>query len=162
MVKIKAYQKNSFVDLDNCMVQLMDYIIKIDPLHLCRRAPKYSPQYAKNLLKKVKDNKGTIFLAYENTNITGCIVGIVEKQSKADLLENKPMKVGRILELVVLDQYRGQGIGQMLMKKMEKCLKDKKCKYIRVDVFAPNKNARGFYRKFHYHERALDLLKVIN
>lgn len=158
----KKYQKNYFKDLDYCMLELLDFIIKIDPLKRLHRARKYSPEYTENIVKKVKKYNGAIFLAYDNKKIAGCIVGIIEKQSPENLLGCIPTKAGRILELFVEKKYRGSGIGKMLMGKMEKYMKSKKCDVMRVEVFDPNTTAHRFYKKLQFNDRVIDMIKLLD
>lgn len=160
-IKFKEYQKNDFKDLDHCMVQLQDFLVKMDPLKRLRRGPKYSPQYANNILEKVAKYDGVIFLVYDDKKIVGCIVGIIEKQSEKNLLECVPTRAGRIVELFVSSKYRSLGIGKKLMTKMEVYMRKKKCDAIRVEVFEPNKAAHNFYRKFDFQDRVIDMIKLL-
>lgn len=160
-IKLKKYQKNNFKDLDYCMVQLQGFLENIDPLKRLRRSRDYSPEYANNIISKIKKNNGIIFLAFDNKKIVGCIVGIIEKQSKKNLLECVPTKAGRILELFVADGYRNYGIGKKLIKKLENYLRKKKCDVIRVEVFEPNKKAHYFYNGLGFRDRVIDLIKLL-
>lgn len=55
-IKIKKYQKNNVEDFDRCMIELQDFLVKIDPLQRLRRAANYSPQYANNVINKAAHN----------------------------------------------------------------------------------------------------------
>jgi len=157
----KTYRKSAFKDLDKCMVGLQDFLVKTDPLkHLCK-GTKYSPKYALNLVEKIKKYGGTIFLAYDDKKVIGCIAGIMEKQSKDDLLECVPTRAGRILELFVVKDERRHGIGQKLMQKMENYFQKKHCDLIRIEVFEPNKTAHNFYKKLDYGDRIVDMIKML-
>lgn len=160
-IKFKKYQKNDFKELDQCMVQLQDFIVKLDPLKRLRRSSKYSPQYSLNIIEKITKYDGVIFLAYDDKKIVGCIVGIIEVQSKKNLLECVPTRAGRIVELFVSSKYRNFGIGKQLMSKMENYLRENKCDVIRIEVFEPNKAAHNFYKKLHYQDRAIDMIKLL-
>ena len=160
-IKFKEYQKNDFKDLDHCMIQLQDFIVKIDPLKRLRRAARYSPQYANNVLEKVTKYDGVIFLVYDDKKIVGCIAGIIEKQSKENLLECVPTRAGRVVELFVSSKYRSLGIGKKLMSKLESYMRKKKCDLIRAEVFEPNNAAHNFYKKFDYQDRAIDMIKLL-
>lgn len=160
-IKIKKYQKNNVKDFDRCMIQLQDFLVKIDPLQRLRRAANYSPQYANNVINKVVKYDGVLFLAYDHQKIVGCIAAIIEKQSKKNLLELPPTKAGRILELFVWDEYRNLGLGKKLMAKAENYLRQKRCDVIRVEVFAPNKAAHNFYRQLNYQNRLIDMIKPL-
>ena len=160
-IKFKEYQKNDFKDLDRCMIQLQDFLLKIDPLKRLRRSSNYSPQYTNNVLEKVTKYDGVIFLVYDDKKIVGCIVGIIEKQSEKNLLECVPTRAGRIVELFVSSKYRSLGIGKKLMVKMEAFMRKKKCDVIRVEVFEPNTAAHNFYRKFDFQDRVIDMIKIL-
>ncbi len=160
-IKFKKYQKNDFKEFDKCMVQLQDFLVRMDPLKRLRRSSKYSPQYSRNVIEKITKYDGVILLAYDGIKIVGCIVGIIEKQPKENLLECVPTQAGRIVELFVADTHRNLGIGQQLMEKMENYMRGKKCDVIRVEVFEPNKTAHNFYKKFDYQDRVIDMIRLL-
>lgn len=143
------------------MEHLQDYLISVDTLKRLRRLPAYGGRYTRALISKVKKNKGLILLAYNDRDIAGCIAGIIERQSKDNLLECVPTKVGRVLELVVFEGYRRQGLGGKLMKRMETYFRRNGCDTIRVEVFEPNRKARGFYHRSGYQDRVVDIIKRI-
>lgn len=160
-IKFKRYQKDAFKEFDQCMVQLQNFLVKIDPLKRLRRASTYSPQYANHVIDKVAKYDGVIFLAYNNKQIVGCIAGVIEKQPWKNLLELVPTRAGRVVELFVSDAYRSLGIGKQLIEKVEDYMLKKKCDVVRVEVFEPNKAAHNFYKKLHYQDRVIDMIKVL-
>ncbi|MFH0837830.1 MAG: GNAT family N-acetyltransferase [Patescibacteria group bacterium] len=160
-ISIKKYRKTDFDELNDCLCQLQDFLVKIDPLARLRRAPDYSPEYTKNLIDKTEKQNGVIFLAYGGGKVVGFIAGIIDEQSKKNLLECVPTKAGRIVELYVSEAYRSAGIGQQLMEKMEDYMKKKKCDVLRVEVFEPNKTAHQFYCKLRYQNRMIDMIKPL-
>ncbi len=95
------------------------------------------------LLQNDEDN---IILVTEHKNgeIVGWIHGYIYK-----LIITDPM-IG-IGGIVVDSQYRKQGIGQALMKEIEKWGKKKECKeiYLRSNVI--RKEAHEFYKKLGFH-----------
>ena len=78
-----------------------------------------------------------------------------------DYLDYKCPKRGEITELVVSNNVRSKGIGNMLISKMEEYFKSLGCEYILVDVFAYNENAIKFYDKNGYHSRMYTNIKKI-
>ncbi len=121
-MQIQKY--SNFSDLVNCMQELQDFIVSIDPLKLNRRLPNYAPIYTQHLIERVTKNNGIIYLAQQQQKILGCIAGIVEVQSEEELLGCVKLKTGRILELVVAKTSRGQRIGQELMQQTESYFKE--------------------------------------
>ena len=85
----------------------------------------------------------------------------IETQSKNNLFECVPTKSGRILELFILDSYRGLRLGKKLMQQMENYFKKNNCDIVRVEVFVPNKNAHNFYEKLDYSDRVIDMIKLL-
>jgi ribosomal protein S18 acetylase RimI-like enzyme len=158
-ITFKLYNKFYFKDLEICMKELQDFIVNIDPLERLRRLPRYGKNYTRNLIKKILKQNGLIILMYDEEKIVGCIAGIIEKQSKDNLLECIPTKAGRILELFVLNSYRGLRLGKRLMQKMEDYFKKNKCDIVRVEVFVPNKDAHYFYQHLDYSDRVVDMIK---
>lgn len=160
-IKFQPYKESNLKDLEICMEKLQDYLIEIDPLKRLIRLPTYGKKYTQNLIKKILKQDGLIILAYDEKKIIGCIAGTIEVQSKDNLLECIPTKSGRVLELFVLESYRGHQIGKRLMEKMEEYFKKKNCDIIRIEVFKPNTNTHNFYQRLNYQDRVIDMVKSL-
>lgn len=160
-ITLRPYRPTDFKDFAHCMAKLQEFLKGIDPLKRLRKGLGFGVKYAQSVLEKVEKHEGVIFLAYEEGKVVGCIAGIVEKQSVQSLLMCVPTRGGRVLELVVLKEYRGRGVGKRLMQKMECYLREKKCDVILIEVFAPNQNAHDFYRALGYEDRVRDVMKVL-
>jgi len=160
-ITFKQYIETDFNDLALCMERLQDFIVGIDSLKRLHKPPTFGKKYTTNLVKDVTKQNGLIILAYDGKKIIGCIAGFIEKQTKRDLIECIPTTVGRIPELFVSEQYRGNDIGKKLMQRMEAYFKKNNCDVIRINVFAYNKNAQKFYQKLDYSDRVVNMIKVI-
>lgn len=113
-------------------------------------------------LEEISNNNGKCFIAIENNQVIGLIMGIIIKYEKYDYLDYKCPKSGEITELIVTNSTRKKGVGKELIKTMENYFKNEGCEYILVDVFAYNKNAINFYSKKGYHPRMYrDIKKII-
>lgn len=112
--------------------------------------------------RRCKDNKGAIYLEDDNGSIAGCIAGIIPALTEDDILEGYPSRDGKILELYVQPNYRGQQVGFGLMRAMEQYFQQAGCKGCHVDCFAPNVAAHTFYRKLGYVDRLTTLLRVFS
>ena len=112
-------------------------------------------------MNKVKQQNGKIYLSIENNIVIGLIIGIVEEKDEIDKLTNDCAKTGAILELVVRNDVRGQGIGKTLLEKMEEYFKSINCKRINIEVFGPNKKGLNFYEKSDYIIRDMIISKRI-
>lgn len=160
-ISIKKYSAEDKKILVKLMEELQDFLVQIDPLKILRRMPEYGEEYTKGLLKKVEKLNGAIFVANFGKNPAGLVLGIIETKDKNDLLDSVPTKVGRILELIVSEKYRGKKIGSVLMSRIEDYFRQQDCDVIRLEVFEPNHSARNFYKHQEYEERVIDLIKVI-
>jgi ribosomal protein S18 acetylase RimI-like enzyme len=160
MINIIKYNGNK-INIVGLIEELQDYLIEIDPLKRLTRLPKYGEVYIDNLLEKIKNQDGVIYIAEIDNMPVGMIAGVFEEQTDLDKLECIPSKPARILELIVNEKYRNQSIGSLLMNKIEEHFKEKGADIIRVEVFEPNKNTHNFYSKSGYEDRSIDMVKKI-
>jgi ribosomal protein S18 acetylase RimI-like enzyme len=142
-----------------CMEELQDYLVKVDEMKFTRRMPEYGEHFTEKLLQEVRDKNGRIYVSLDEGRIVGFIAGIVYEWSTEVLLECIPLKSGRILELFVDSEHRRQGIGKMLMRKIEEYFRISGCDVYRVEVFEPNTEAYQFYRGLGYQDRIVDMMK---
>ena len=160
-VTIHEYVAKDSTKIVELLDELQRHIAAVDTLKRNRCLPGHGVAFFRLLIDKIEKNKGKIFIAKQNGKIAGFIAGILQQQSKEDLFECIPTKVGRILELFVRPECRTQGIGQGLMNKVEEYFKEQKCDVVRVEVFVPNKVAHSFYKNAGYLNRMMDLMKVL-
>lgn len=159
---ITEYEEKYLNDVKDLLVELEEYIINIDEDNLDRLHEEYRDKMAILDLKEVKENDGMCFIALENNKVIGLIMGCIFPYDEYDYLDYKCPKRGEITELIVSKNARSNGVGNLLMKKMEDYFKSKNCEYIIVDVFAYNHNAYNFYNKKGYHSRMQTLIKKIS
>lgn len=60
--------------------------------------------------------------------------------------------------LVIIEEYRNQGYGKMLVDAWETCMKNSKYQFVMTSTLC-NENAQHFYRKLHYIDAGSLLLK---
>lgn len=161
IIKIIEYENKYLEDVKDLLVELEEYIVSIDKDNLDRVHEEYREKMAVLDLEEVKNNDGKCYIAVEDEKAVGVIMGCIPKYDEYDYLDYKCPKCGQVTELVVSKKVRSHGIGQQLMDKMENYFKEKKCEYIKIDVFAYNENAIKFYEKKGYHTRMLIDIKKI-
>ena len=160
-MKIIEYDDKYLEDVRDLLVELEEYILTIDEDELDQLHPEYREKMALLDLQEVNENDGKCYLAIENDKAIGLIMGIIIKFDEYDYLDYKCPKEGEITELIVTSKTRNNGVGQLLMEKMEEYFKSVGCEYILVDVFAYNKNGINFYDKQGYHPRMHTGIKKI-
>jgi ribosomal protein S18 acetylase RimI-like enzyme len=155
-----------YVGSDNGIIagmfdDFLDYLAGIDILGRLRRTEGYGKHQLDTVLGDVDRKEGVFLVAEENGEIVGFVVALMIRQTAAERLEVIPVVPGRITELYVAEGYRGTGIGTALITAAEGYLRDKGCDSVFLEVFSPNTNAYGFYRKLGYLDRTVDLLKKL-
>ena len=161
ILKIIEYEDKYLEDIRDLLVELEEYIISIDEDKLDQLHPEYREKMALIDLKEVKEYNGKCYLAIENDKTVGLIMGIIPPYDEYDYLDYKCPRRGEITELIVTSKIRSKGIGQALMKEMEKYFLSQNCEYIIVDVFGYNDNGLKFYFNQGYHARMLTAIKKI-
>ena len=161
MLKIIEYEEKYLEDVRELLVELEQYIISIDEDNLDQLHNDYREKMALIDLEEVKQKNGICYLAVENNTVLGCIMGIIPEYDQYDYLDFKCPKRGEIIELIVSKMSRGNGIGKLLIDKMEDYFKSMDCEYSYVDVFAYNKRGQDFYNREGYHSRMFINLKKL-
>lgn len=160
-MKIIEYEDVYLEDVRDLLVELEEYIVTIDEDNLDQVGEEYREKMAIFDLKEVKENNGKVYLAVENDNVVGLIMGIIRHFDEVDYLDYKCPHSGVITEFIVSKNARNGGVGTMLINKIEEYFKLCGCEYIFVDVFAYNKNAIKFYQNKNFHSRMYSMIKEI-
>ena len=160
-MKIVEYEDKYLNDVKDLLVELEEYILSIDEDDLDQLHPEYRDKMALIDLEEVNENNGKCFLAIEDEKVIGLIMGAVRKYDEYDYLDYKCPKRGEVIELIISQKARSNGLGKHLMNKMEEYFKSIGCEYITIDVFAYNKIGINFYEKQGYHPRGIIDIKKI-
>ncbi len=87
----------------------------------------------------MKDPIKIIFIAEEQNEIIGFIVGAASKGIR--------YKEG-LLDIYIKEEYRGKGIGTLLMDTMFEWFRKEDCRSVMINAYADNKLALDFYKKY--------------
>lgn len=158
---IVEYDSKYDEHIKDLLVELQNYLVDIDNWHTQILKPEYRENMFKLDMEKVRRQNGKIYLYIEDNVAIGIIIGIIEEKDEIDKLTNDCAKTGSILELVVKNDIRGNGIGKLLLGKIEQFFKDVDCKRINIEVFGPNKKGLSFYEKNGYVTRDIIVSKKI-
>lgn len=149
-MQIIEYNSKYDEQIKDLLVELQNYLIDIDDWHTQVMLPEYREGNFQMDLRKVNNQEGKIYLAIENELIIGLIMGVVEEKDEIDKLTNDCAKTGSVIELIVKNNIRGNGIGKILLDKIENYFKSINCKRVNIEVFGPNKKGLNFYEKNDY------------
>lgn len=161
-IEIIEYSSEFDEQVKDLLVDLQNYLIDIDDWHTQVMLPEYREESFKMDMEKVNNQDGKVYLAIENDLIVGLIMGIVEKKDDIDKLTNDCAKTGSVIELIVKSNIRGNGIGKLLLEKIEEYFKNIDCKRINIEVFGPNKKGLNFYEKNGYIPRDIIVSKKLD
>ncbi len=160
-MKIIEYEEKYLDDVRDLLTELEEYIVSIDKDELDHVDKEYHEKMALVSLDIVKKNNGKCYLAIDNNEVIGLIMGTIPPYDKYDYLDYKCPKRGIITELVVSKKKRNTGVGKELMNTIESYFKDNGCEYSLVDVFAYNENGINFYSRRGYHPRMYTDIKKL-
>ena len=160
-MQIVEYDSKFDEQIKDLLVELQNYLVDIDDWHTQVMLPEYREKSFKLDIKKVSTQYGKIYLSVEGNRVIGLIMGIVEEKDEIDRLTNDCAKTGSVIELIVKNNIRGNGIGKKLLQKMEEYFKSINCIRINVEVFGPNKKGMNFYQKNDYVVRNMIVSKRI-
>lgn len=159
-VEIIEYSNQYDEQIKDLLVELQEYIRDIDREGYNIITSDYREKYFEKTMNEVRENEGKIFLALEENNILGLIVGLINNEGESTYDFEAP-KRGRVTELVVSKNSRANGIGKQLLKKIEEYFISVGCKGVLIDVFAYNESAQKFYYKNGYFNRNIEIMKKI-
>ena len=115
------------------------------------------PAYMRTLKVAYEEGKDGMFI----WELKGKIVG----WSWLRIYENEFFKegaYGEINEIYIVPEWRGKGIGKILMKHAEDWFRNKGIKTVRVEALATNEKALAFYRKHGFKPNYITLQKEIS
>ncbi len=162
-IKIIKYSKKYTKDLEECAEGLQKYLASVDTFDLLYCPKNYGRKYVSQvLLKSVQGSKGVVFLAQSDSKIVGFVTGIFDKLPAEETLGyKKKLKAARVVDLYVDENCRGIGVGKLLLQTVERYFIAKKCDQIKIEVYAPNKDAYKFYQGSGYQTDSIDLVKKL-
>jgi len=104
--------------------------------------------YYDELMQRLSKRKGRIILAELDGVIIGAM-GFSLDQDAAYVTENV-RRHGTVTDLIVHEDWRGQGIGQMLLAEAERLTKEAGYKRLMIGALVANERAERTYRQFGF------------
>jgi GNAT superfamily N-acetyltransferase len=143
--------------------EFQGYLAGLDAQHLLVRElpPAYGPSYLAKTLAEVEQTGGVILVAEEPSQLVGFVVAVLEEFSAIQAMETSVCRPGRVTELYVIASHRSRGIGGRLLHAAEEWFRAQACDSVRIEVFAPNQGARGFYERHGYTDWLVHTQKML-
>lgn len=159
-VKIRKFRESDKRQILNLMDEFNKYYRPINPY--AREAPdlRSAAHFTNKTLRLVKKN-GVIFVVEVSGKIIAFLSVYLKVQSRDDVFDDIPMRLGFINDLFVKEEYRGQRLGHKLMEIAEDFLREKNCTHSTLMVFGYNRPAYKFYKDLGYIEKEIEMIKTL-
>ncbi len=158
-MKIVEYEEKYIEQVKDLLIELQEYISKLDKEKYNILTPKFRNKYFLHLMEEVKENNGIIYIVVEEERVVGLVAGYILKEENT--YDFKSPKRGFVKDLIITKDKRSLGYGKLLLQKIENYFKEVGCSAVRLDVFGYNENALNFYYKENYFKRVVEMQKNI-
>lgn len=115
--------------------------------------------YYDELMQRLSRRQGRIVLAEEGGVIVGAM-GFCLDQDAAYIAEDVRHH-GTVTDLIVHEERRGQGIGQMLLAEAERLTKEAGLKRLMIGALVANERAERIYREFGFEPYVSIMVKAV-
>ncbi len=141
-----------------CIIELQDFEREFDP-----RMPsgaEIADEYISDFSRRCNEFDGQIFVADASGKIAGYVMVLASVRSGD--IDDGNLEHGLIADLVVLQEFRGNGVGKRLMATAETYAKEQNVNWLRISVLAKNLNARSLYANAGFSELYVDFEKDLS
>jgi len=155
-MKIRQAKLDSDLDqIRECLVELQNF-----EKHLDSRMPageEIADAYIAEMLRKVDSTGGQVLVAETGNGLAGYAT-VLTKVTSTDL-DDGDLEYSLIDDLFVKEQFRGNGIGKMLVRAAEHFAASAGSRWLRLSVLANNIRARRLYEELGFSELYIDFEK---
>jgi ribosomal protein S18 acetylase RimI-like enzyme len=138
---IREYRAGDAAALRQCVVVLQDAERAIDPRLLPGEV--MADAYCERIHARCRETAGKIFVAEEDSHVVGFSTILAHEPFTE--LDDPPGHYALISDLVVLEAYRGRGIGRQLLERAEAYAREAGATELRIGVLSGNRTARRLY-----------------
>lgn len=155
---VRGFDEARHMDgLRQCLIELQDFECRLDS-----RMPAgadIAEPYLADMFDRCKRGGGRILIA----EVDGVVAGYATILPKVrnEELEDGDFEYALLSDLVVLEGYRGQGLGRKLLQAAELYARACKARYLRIGVLAGNEVAENLYADTGFSPRYIELEKVL-
>lgn len=138
-----------------CLIELQNHERRIDP-----RMPSGEDivdAYMPEMLGRCKECAGKIFVADVDSSIVGYVTVLTRVRSEE--LAAGDFEFGLVTDVVVLRQYRNNGLGRELLEAAEAYARSCNVKWLRIGALDGNREARTLYASMGFSGMYVELEK---
>jgi ribosomal protein S18 acetylase RimI-like enzyme len=115
--------------------------------------------YYGELLQRISRNGGRIVLALADRRIVAAMGFTLDED--AAYIADDVRRHGTVTDLIVAEEWRGRGIGQMLLNEAERLTREAGFRRLLIGVLAANDKAQRTYRAFGFEPYVSILTKEL-
>lgn len=154
-MKIREARRKDVKQIENLNQQLNEYHLKFDDYYKLRtNLEGIATKYFENIINLVES---TVFVAEDNKSVVGYVAGTLEKRPPVYEVRER----GRILEIFVLEEYRGHGVGRELTERMLSWFKERGIENVELIVDSRNDLAQNLWKSLGFETWQLIMKRTI-
>lgn len=157
MISIRKVVDGDRAELEKCFAELQAFERSIEPNRAAPEAIAHA--YVDDLLRECGRADGAIFVAESSGEIVGFVCVLARWLSSSIIYEER--EHAYVTDLLVRRNFRGQGIGKLLMEAAEGHARKTGATRIRVGVLSANTAAHSLYRTLGYRDNEVVLEKLL-
>lgn len=140
-----------------CLIELQDFERELDP----RMPPgaQIDKAYVTEMRKRCETSDGQILVVEVGDDVAGYATVLSKVQSED--IDDGDLEYALISDLIVKNEFRGQGIGRALMQRAERFAVAKGAQSLRIGVLAANTSAHKLYTESGFSEVYVELEKPL-
>jgi ribosomal protein S18 acetylase RimI-like enzyme len=115
--------------------------------------------YYAGLLERVAKQEGRLLVAEADRHVVG-MLGFIVQEDQVFVREDV-RRHGYVCDLVVDEDWRGKGVGRLLVRAAERCTREKGLKRLVIGVMAGNDGAERLYAELGFSVYAKAMLKPL-
>jgi GNAT superfamily N-acetyltransferase len=140
---IRRYEETDEAGCRACVAELQEAERKIDAR--LRPGEAMADEYLRVMHARCREWDGSILVA----EVDRQVVGLTQVLARVpfESLDEPPGERAIVAELVVLEGYRGRGLGAALLSEAERYAREAGASELRISVLAENSTARALYAK---------------
>lgn len=153
---IREYTNHDVEGIKQCIIELQDFERMMDPHRL--EGIKVAHEYLEHLLEVCEAGRGKIFVVEIDENIVGMISVYIEEDEKHF---RKARRFAYISDLIVMQEYKDQGIIKELLEKAEEYAKSKGVHSIHAAILKNHEEGVNGYLRNGFNEFEIIVQKQI-
>lgn len=161
VIELREFRVEDEPRIAALMDEFQNYLIGIDDLKRLVAFKDAGVQYTKIKIEDIKKVNGVMFIATAEQKIIGFVFGMLEPLTEIETLEIGNRKYGTVTDIFVTAKHRNQGVGKMLLEKIEQYFKSVGCDTVSIGMLACNVDAHNMYAHMGYTNRSVDMIKIL-